>query len=358
MIENAKKIMSRLEAAGFEARIAGGAVRDMIMGIEPKDFDIATTALPERVIENFDHVIETGIQHGTVTVMMDGVGYEVTTLRVDKNTDGRHAEVEFTDDWYLDASRRDFTMNAMYMDKDGTVYDYFNGQDDINNSRIRFVGDPDARIKEDYLRILRYFRFISKTGFKINHFDLETIRKNRDGLKQISKERIWSELIKILSGKNATYALKDMIFTDVHQIFDGLQFKGKIDRFFDNDYPVMWKVYELFNDHGRFDVEDFIVKLRDNFKISNDEAEYVRVIHTMIYGTRWHVALAYEKHPEIVKELNKIMDLIFVGNLIKDFPNGLVWNVTGKDLIAEGFKPGPEMGKELEKRRLEWVVNF
>ena len=123
MIENAKNIMKRIEAAGFEARIAGGAVRDMVMGIEPKDIDIATTALPEQVIALFDHVIETGIQHGTVTVMMDGVGYEVTTLRIDQNTDGRHAEVEFTDDWYLDAARRDFTMNAMYMDKDGTVYD-------------------------------------------------------------------------------------------------------------------------------------------------------------------------------------------------------------------------------------------
>src|SRR6185312_7063380 len=151
-----------------------------------------------------------------VTVVIRGTPYEVTTLRVDKKTDGRRAEVEFTDDWQADAARRDFTINAMYMDLDGRIYDYYNGRQDLARREVRFVGDPVDRIREDYLRILRFFRFHSLIG-NANVLPVieDAIVKNAEGLKGISGERIWSELTKTLSGPNRYWALKWMNQTRV-----------------------------------------------------------------------------------------------------------------------------------------------
>ena len=149
---------------GYTLRVVGGAVRDLLLGKKPKDIDLATDCIPQEMVKLLDSAgvrhIPTGLQHGTITAHMSDGDYEITTLRVDKNTDGRHAEVEFTKDWKVDANRRDLTINAMSLSLDGTLFDYFNGQQHIANRRVEFVGSAKLRIEEDYLRILRYFRCV------------------------------------------------------------------------------------------------------------------------------------------------------------------------------------------------------
>ena len=197
----------------YQIRIAGGAVRDLLSGEKiPDDVDLATTATPTQMKkmfaeENIRTFNEQGEKHGTVTARInDKENFEVTTLRIDKVTDGRYAEVEFTKDWMIDAQRRDLTINSLFLDLDGTVYDFFGGKEDLDSQRIVFVGSADARIKEDYLRILRYFRFYGRIAIDVANHEEETLKaieKNKEGLCQISGERIWHEWKKILSGPMA-----------------------------------------------------------------------------------------------------------------------------------------------------------
>jgi len=196
---------------GYEIRIAGGAVRDLLMGKDPSDVDLATTATPDQMKEMFNKeevrmINSKGEEHGTITARIhDKENFEVTTLRIDKVTDGRHASVEFTRDWQLDANRRDLTINSMFLGLDGTLYDFFSGADDLAERRVRFVGEPAARIQEDYLRILRYFRFFGRIAPSSEGHEEETltaIRNNVSGMSRISGERIWTEWKKILVGNH------------------------------------------------------------------------------------------------------------------------------------------------------------
>lgn len=203
---------------GHEVRIVGGAVRDILLSRNlPKDIDLATTATPDEMVDTFKaseiRYIETGLDHGTLTAHLNGHNYEITTLRIDTEHDGRRAVVEFTNDWRLDAERRDLTINAMSIDFDGNLYDYFGGVDDLQAKHVRFVGDPEKRIKEDYLRILRYFRFygrISETADDHVKSTLEVIRKCSAGLKNVAVERVWTELSRILIANFAPSLLKLM----------------------------------------------------------------------------------------------------------------------------------------------------
>ncbi|KAG7159241.1 CCA tRNA nucleotidyltransferase 1, mitochondrial-like [Homarus americanus] len=203
-----KKLAGMFSEHGYEVRIAGGAVRDLLLGKVPHDLDFATTATPEQMKSIFETegvrmINAGGEKHGTVTVRLEDENYECTTLRIDLVTDGRHATVQFTQDWELDANRRDLTINAMFLGLDGTVYDYFNGSKHLQDRFVTFVGDADKRIKEDYLRILRYFRFYGRIAEgPDNHSPevLESIKKNVEGLGKISGERIWVELQKIITG--------------------------------------------------------------------------------------------------------------------------------------------------------------
>jgi tRNA nucleotidyltransferase (CCA-adding enzyme) len=206
---------SLFEARGHAVRVVGGWVRDTIRGLTPKDLDLCTTALPEQMLKLcHDHDLsysDSGLKHGTLGIIFNSVMYEVTTLRVDVETDGRHAEVEFTTDWRADAARRDFTFNAMSIDLTGRLYDYFDGFRDLTYNRVHFVGDPAARIQEDYLRILRYYRFKGWIGDDLDEIQTErAIRDNAEGLKQISGERIWAEMSRILGGGNLQNVLTSM----------------------------------------------------------------------------------------------------------------------------------------------------
>jgi poly(A) polymerase len=208
-------VLAALKAAGHEGRIVGGAVRNALMGKPVADIDIATPATPEQVMQAAAkaglHVIPTGLQHGTVTVVSDHVPHEVTTLRRDVTTDGRHATVAFTQDWAADAARRDFTINALYCDAGGTVHDPLGGYPDLVARRVRFIGSPDARIAEDYLRILRFFRFHAE--FASGPPDTEGLAacvRGRDGLARLSAERIRAEVLKLILAPCALEALEAM----------------------------------------------------------------------------------------------------------------------------------------------------
>jgi poly(A) polymerase len=188
------------------ARFVGGCVRDAIAGTYGGDVDIAVDVSPQKIKEIFEAekfpVIDTGLKHGTVTLVLGHDTFEITTLRKDVVTDGRWAEVQFTDDWLEDASRRDFTFNAMYLDADGTLYDPFNGREDLKNGLIRFVGDPRKRIDEDFLRILRAYRFHARFGDRKMEFDRDTRVEcivAAASLRGLSAERVRTELFKLLS---------------------------------------------------------------------------------------------------------------------------------------------------------------
>ncbi len=185
------------------ARMVGGCVRDALAGRDVADVDLATPDSPEQVVEALAAAglksAPTGLQHGTVTAISDHRGFEVTTLRRDVQTDGRHASVEWIDDWRVDAARRDFTINAMSMTRGGDVYDYFGGSADLRAGRVRFVGEARARIAEDYLRVLRFFRFQARYGTQEpDHSTLHALRDGVAGLAILSPERVWSELKRIL----------------------------------------------------------------------------------------------------------------------------------------------------------------
>jgi len=209
---------------GYDIRIVGGAVRDILLGIKPKDVDLGTNATPLEMTELFTknniRYIETGLQHGTLTAHVNKQDFEVTTLRIDAETDGRHAKVKFTNDWKLDAERRDLTINAMSLSLDGTLYDYFGGREDLLNHRVLFVGDPRLRIEEDYLRILRYFRFYGRIAVSEDGHDqkiLNIIQECSEGLKKIAVERVWIEFSKILTGNYTPSLVRLMYKLNVSQ---------------------------------------------------------------------------------------------------------------------------------------------
>lgn len=220
-------LMDRLLDVGAQVRAVGGCVRDSIANIPYKDIDLATDLLPDDVIDLFEvsgyDVIPTGLKHGTVTVVVESEPFEITTLRADLQTDGRHAEVGFVTDFKIDAARRDFTFNAMSVDRHGTVHDYFGGLDDLNNGRVRFVGDPAQRVQEDYLRILRYFRFRGRFGVSDDQASFLAIKDHADGLQKISVERIWREVSQILSLQRSAIQLSSMEALGVAEVI-GLPF--------------------------------------------------------------------------------------------------------------------------------------
>lgn len=209
-----KRVMAALQAAKpASARFVGGCVRNTLLGQTVDDIDIATQLLPDEVIAaaraaGLD-AVPTGIEHGTITVIVDHHPFEVTTLRRDVSTDGRRASVAFTKDWNEDAQRRDFRFNALYADGDGALHDPTGGGvEDAYEGRVHFIGDPAARIREDYLRILRFFRFFAWYGKGDPHPDgLAACARLKDGLSQLSAERVWKELKKLLAAPDPRPAL-------------------------------------------------------------------------------------------------------------------------------------------------------
>ena len=230
------RLLGVLDNDGEEARVIGGAVRNALIGMPIAEIDVATTAVPDEVVKRVTAAgfkpVPTGIEHGTVTVVIDKHPFEVTTLREDVETYGRHAKVAFGRDWKTDAERRDFTINALSATRDGAVYDYVGGLDDLAARHVRFIGDPAKRIAEDYLRILRFFRFHAAYGAG-GHPDADGLAAciaGRDGLGQLSRERLRMELMKLVVATHAVPTLVAM--TDAGlllRVLGGISYLGSFE---------------------------------------------------------------------------------------------------------------------------------
>jgi poly(A) polymerase len=272
-------VFAALAARGFPARAVGGAVRNALMGEPVSDVDIATPARPEQVMAaaaaaGLD-AVPTGIAHGTVTVIAGGRPYEVTTLRKDVETHGRHATVAFTDDWAEDAGRRDFTLNALYCSAEGEVFDPLGGYPDLAARRVRFIGDPVARIREDYLRILRFFRLTAAYGEgPPDPAGLAACVRERAGLAILSAERVRQELLRLLAARRGPELVAVMLdYGIVTQVLGAaprptlLARLAALEAKLGGADPVL-RLAAL-----AVEVPDDAERLKDRFRLSNDEAE-------------------------------------------------------------------------------------
>ena len=219
-----RAVLAALGAAGAQPRFVGGCVRDAVLGRPVTDVDIATTDPPEQVVALIERAglkaVPTGLAHGTVTAIARGRPFEVTSLRIDVETYGRHAKVAFTDDWQADAARRDLTINALSCTPDGRIFDYFGGLDDLRSGRVRFVGDPRARIREDYLRLLRFFRFHAHYGRGAPDPDgLAAAGELAPEAANLSGERVRAELLRLLAAPDPIPVLTVMAARGVLGVF-------------------------------------------------------------------------------------------------------------------------------------------
>jgi len=230
------RALAALNGEGEETRLVGGAVRDLALGLDTGDLDLATTAPPEEAMRRAGaagfRVIPTGLDHGTVTLILDGERIETTTLREDVETYGRRAKVAFGRDFVADAARRDFTINALSLSPDGRVHDAFGGLADLAARRVRFIGDASARIREDYLRILRFFRFSARFGEgALDPEGLAATIRERAGLERLSRERVRAEVLKIIIAPHAAAVVKAMGDAGfLEPLFGGLAYPGRLER--------------------------------------------------------------------------------------------------------------------------------
>tara|TARA_B100000287_G_scaffold130774_1_gene122924 strand:- start:765 stop:2048 length:1284 start_codon:yes stop_codon:yes gene_type:complete len=271
-----------------ELRFVGGCIRKLINDETVNDIDLTINLKPQNVIEilknNNINFFETGINHGTITAVIDKKSFEITSLRKDVKTDGRHAQVEYTNNWLDDASRRDFTINAIYSDIDGNLFDPFNGKQDLNNGLIKFIGDPAKRIKEDYLRILRYIRFF--IDYSKHDHDEETIKlikQNLSGLKQVSKDRQLQELKKILNTKNFTNINSDKISKDLFLlVFPELKYLNRFNKLDSLSQSILKKknfafILSLLLIDNSDDCDYFIYK----YNLSNKEKDKINFLKSI-----------------------------------------------------------------------------
>ncbi len=356
--------MQTLWAVLPEARIAGGAVRDFLAGVAVADVDFASPLAPDAVMARLRsagiRAVPTGLAHGTVTAMIGGRGFEITTLRHDVETDGRHAVVAFTDDWQGDAARRDFTINAMSMDRGGTLYDYFDGVADLRAGRVRFVGDSPTRIKEDYLRILRFFRFFARYAkADADAAAVTAITALRAGVEGLSAERVWSEVKRILQADDPRAALGLMAQTGVLDLVLPASNVAALDRLCAHGAPVdaLLRVAALLEG----DAEAFALR----FKLSGKEQESLKALQRP-FGLAPHAG-----DDDLRRALADTAPATLVGQswLAQDEQAGWdalrqriaamprpVFPLQGRDLTATGLPPGPRIGEILTAVRGWWMA--
>ncbi|NVK35449.1 MAG: CCA tRNA nucleotidyltransferase [Rhodobacteraceae bacterium] len=374
-------VIDAVERDGDEVRIVGGAVRNTILGEPIGDIDMATTALPQDVISRGNaaglKVIPTGIEHGTVTVLCEGRPFELTTLRSDTQTDGRHAVVAFGRDWRGDAERRDFTMNALYLDRSGKLHDPLGGLEDCLNRRVRFIGNPVDRIREDYLRIFRFFRFFATYGaHNPDAVALEAIKTEVGGVAQLSAERINKELLATLIAPNSVRAVEDLVAckalqavvpnavhvdafrwfcelgTHVPEVRDPALALGVLGVRSRADAKVMTSELRLSNAMARLLETSLSVREFIGETFWSEATEYWQSL-LFYYGREgalkgYAFASAQADEPlaisQVVDGLGRLQEL--------EIP---VFPVGGRDLIAHGVMPGVELGEMLDALKKYWV---
>lgn len=347
----------------FEGRLVGGAVRNKLLKLPVKDYDIATPLLPKIVTKRAYQAglkpIPVGIEHGTVLVLCGDTKYEVTTLREDITTDGRHAEVKFGTSFEQDALRRDFTMNALSEDADGKIYDYVGGLADIEARKVCFIGEAEKRITEDYLRILRFFRFTALYGEAFDPEGLAACAAHRTGLSRLSKERVLSEMLKILAAPRYLFALEAMANTGVLDEILRLPFTLAS---INSEDPLLRLAMLCVHE------KEEVVHLRKQLKLDNAQT---RRLETVVVGFKEIATLKTELDVKKMLYLcgkRTVLDRILLAesrfNLDLTWMKTLVqtWHIPtfplrGEDLKREGFVEGAAMGQELLKRKEAWMKN-
>lgn len=358
-----RRLRDQFNRAGFDLRLVGGVVRDTLAGLPPKDVDLCTDANPDQQVAIYEangyRWIPTGLQHGTVAVVLADVPYEITSLRVDVSTDGRHADVQFTNDWHRDMERRDLTINAMSMTFDGQLFDPFGGQQDLADKVVRFVGDPAERIREDYLRILRYFRFQARFGRQggILPDQWAAIMSNADGLESISRERVWSEVKQILKHDRGVTQLAVMDVTMIGKHM-GLP-------------AVRHGEHSIFHVANRIHSPELLMAawcgwdpaaIRDlatAWKWSRAELDRaVWMAEHAFRGADLRRLLALDGAPRewvvdlvLLEDRDQLAQFLAQHWIFEPFP------VTGHDLIDAGIQPGRAMGQLLGQLRERWAAS-
>lgn len=370
--KNVENIIERLKEHGFEGFAVGGCVRDSLLKKTPTDWDITTDALPEDMKKIFKKTFDTGIAHGTVTVLMDGVGYELTTYRIDGNySDGRHPDsVSFSKNLSEDLCRRDFTVNAMAYSHNKGIVDLFDGRKDLQNGIIRAVGDAKKRFDEDALRMLRAVRFAAQLGFKIDDDTFAAIKEKAKLLSNVSKERIFVELNKSLCGDFAQNI--KMVYTSGLYRYIGKEF-SKLDesiydfypRKFHNKKHMYWAAF-LENIENVEAVKKILFELKSDNATRNNTYLLVKELKNPLPSSdediRWSLhrigADLFCDYIEILRSDKKNKDILDKIDTIENRYSQILkenhayeismLDITGKDLMDIGISKGPKIGEVLE----------
>ena len=374
------RALQALNGDGEETRLVGGAVRDLILGLKAEDLDLATTARPDDVIRRAGavgfKVATPGFSHGTVTLIMNGRTIETTTLREDVETDGRHAKVAFGRDFAADARRRDFTINALSLSQDGRVHDPVGGLDDLAAGKVRFIGDADARIREDTLRILRFFRFSARFGEGSPDAEgLSASIRNRFAIAGLSRERVRAETLKLLVAPHAGAVLRTMSQSGILEQMVGFAWTARFDRAVaiesargaraDANLRLAALAVMIPEDAGR---------LRERLRLSNAEAERIAQAAEVLTGLHGIVAAPSEEQLRVllfVAGRQAARDGLFLAaadsgaspedpafaagdRFLAEAPAPQL-PVGGSDLVARGVEEGPRVGEALQVFRRLWI---
>ena len=378
--EMSKRIMNLLNKDGDFARFVGGCVRDSLIDLKTNDIDIATIHKPKNVIDILSlgsiKVIPTGIDHGTVSVYTDTFNFEITTLRSDTETDGRHAKVIYTDDWEKDSSRRDFTINSIYLKSNGHIFDPHNGTSDLFEGNIRFIGNPKERIEEDYLRILRYFRFnayYGKDNIPFSSSAIKACEESKFALKKLSPERVQSEFFKILTSPRAKIIIEKLLNIDILNVI----FNGEV------HFSFLYRMINIDNKNSyesdpilRFISLIYLQKINLNnlimFSFSNKQKDLI----SLFINQRISFS-----NSMTIDQLNKT--LYFYGKEICTQGIRVCWStdlneddagwvellsevrewerpifpIKAIDIMNQGFKEGPVIGEILKELEDNWILS-
>lgn len=385
--EKLQSVLGLLNRDGEQARIAGGAVRNALMGVSVSDIDVATTCAPDETVRRAEKAgfkpVPTGIEHGTVTVVVEGHPFEVTTLRKDVETDGRRARVQFGRDWRADADRRDFTINGLYAEADGTVIDLVGGVADIENRVLRFIGDAETRIREDYLRIMRFFRFFAWYGDgRPDAEGLKACARLKSGLDGLSAERVWAELKKLLSAPDPSRALLWMRQAGVLSVVLPDSEKWGIDAIHGlvaTEKALGWAPDQLLRLEAIVPPDKLrMAGLGERLRFSGDETDRLvnwadaPPIQDTLSGDAFAKLLYRHNTQGVADQLRLALSsartrgetddqaLIEAGGYGRLLAIAEKWQrpkfpVSGKDLLALGFEPGTGLGALLARLEDEWV---
>lgn len=350
-------------------RYVGGCVRDGLLGVVAEDIDIATSLKPEQVMDILlaagIKTVPTGIEHGTVTAILGNRAVEITTLRRDVSTDGRRATIAYTNDWHLDAERRDFTINALYLAPDGTIYDPVGGLDDLANKRVRFIGNARERIAEDYLRILRFFRFSARFAPSFDKEGLQAAGETASGIKNLSRERVGSEFLKIIALPHADVAISAMIDANILSfVWPEPPMKEKFSRFkqsspnarplaalvalFGSGIAGLGKSLRLSNRQSEY--LETCLKAQNVLADLADEMSAKAALYHLGSGV-WQdgINLACADVPARSSILKPYMDL-------PDKWKIPVFPLSGQDILDAGLLPGPHISTILKMTEEKWVL--